>query len=168
MRTAMGWTAALAASATMAVVCGVARAQEAAGEWHGTLTTPAATLRIGVTITAKAGGGYEGALTSPDQTPAPIPLDEVKAEGGVLSFSIPAARASYTGRWDAGRKAWVGDFSQGAALPLVLTAGKPEPRAAGAPAPDILPMALYASPHLVSLPGGRRMNLVCMAPDRPR
>jgi hypothetical protein len=110
---AMGWTAG-------------ARAQEAAGDWHGTLTAPAGQLRIGVTIKVKAGGGYEGSLESPDQTVQSIPLDEVKAEGGALSFSIRAISGSYDGKWDTAQKAWVGQWRQGAALPLVLTAGKPD------------------------------------------
>ena len=122
-----GWksVAALIAVAAMGWASG-ARAQEPVGDWHGTLTAGAAQLRIGVTIKAKAGGGYEGSMTSPDQTPQPIPLDAVKAEGGALSFSINAIAGSYEGKWDAAQKAWVGQWSQGAALPLVLTAGKPD------------------------------------------
>jgi pimeloyl-ACP methyl ester carboxylesterase len=102
-----------------------ARAQEAAGDWHGTLTSGATELRIGVTVKAKAGGGYEGTMASPDQGPGAIPFDEVKAEGGALSFSIHAISGSYEGKWDAAQKAWVGQWRQGASIPLVLTAGKP-------------------------------------------
>jgi pimeloyl-ACP methyl ester carboxylesterase len=105
---------------------GQAKAQEAAGDWHGTLTAPGGQLRIGVTIKAKAGGGYEGSLQSPDQTTQSIPLDEVKAGGGALTFSIHAISGAYAGKWDAAQKAWVGQWSQGAAIPLVMTAGKPD------------------------------------------
>lgn len=122
-----GWSgvAALVAAAAMGWTAG-ARAQEAVGDWHGTLAAGAAQLRIGVTIRAKAGGGYEGSLESPDQTPQPIPLDEVKAADGALSFSIARISGSYEGKWDAAQKAWVGQWRQGAAMPLVLTAGKPD------------------------------------------
>ena len=102
-----------------------ARAQDAAGTWHGTLAAPTGELRVGVTIKAKAGGGYEGTLESPDQGGGAIPFDEVKAEGGALSFSIRAISGSYEGKWDAAQKAWVGQWRQGVAIPLVLTAGKP-------------------------------------------
>ena len=51
----------------------------------------------------------------------------MKAEGGDLTFSIPIVHAAYAGHWDAARKAWVGEWRQGAALALVLTAGKPAP-----------------------------------------
>jgi hypothetical protein len=120
------WAAAVAVSAALAGAGGAAQAQDAKGEWHGTLTTPAgAMLRIGVTLKAKAGGGYEGILTSVDQGGAQLPLDEAKVESGTLKFSLAAIHGSYSGRWDAARKAWVGDWTQGSSVPLVLTAGKP-------------------------------------------
>lgn len=128
MNDRMKWASALVVSAALVTFCGTAWAQDVAGEWHGSATVPPGVeLRMGVTIKAKGGGGYEGVLTSPDQTTASIPMDEVKVEGGVLSFAIHAIGGSYSGRWDDGRKAWVGEWRQGAALPLVLTAGKPEP-----------------------------------------
>jgi hypothetical protein len=135
--------AALAASAALAAVCGDAQAQNAAGDWHGTTTGPFGTGTVGVTLKAKAGGGYEGAMVTPRLTD---PMDEAKVDKGTLTFST--AHGSYTGRWDAARKAWVGQWtakvqtgfvaaSPGAAPPqlppfpapapleLVLTAGKP-------------------------------------------
>ena len=130
MHKIIGCGAVLAALAATAAFSGpgVALAQEVAGDWHGALAVPPGVeLRIGLSIKRKASGGYEGVLLSPDQTPAPIPLDEVKEEGGLLSFSIKAAGLSYSGHWDEGRKAWIGEVLQGAARPLVLTAGKPDP-----------------------------------------
>ena len=132
MHRIIGRSAILAALAATAALTGpaLARAQEAAGDWHGALSVPpGVTLRIGLTIKAKDGGGYQGVLLSPDQTPQPIPLDEVKVEAGLLSFSLKAASLSYSGHWDAGRKAWVGDLQQGGPKPLVLTAGPPDPLA---------------------------------------
>jgi hypothetical protein len=126
MHNRLRWGAGLAASAALAAAGGAARAQDAAGDWHGTLTSPAGMmLRVGLTLKAKAGGGYEGSLTSPDQGPDEIPLDQAKVEAGTLNFSIAAIQGSYSGRWDAGRKAWVGQWTQGSSVPLVLTAGKP-------------------------------------------
>jgi hypothetical protein len=79
-----------------------------------------------VTIKAKAGGGYEGSMTSPDQGPGEIPLDTAKVESGTLTFAVAAIMGSYSGKWDAGRKVWAGEWTQGPGmLPLVLTAGKP-------------------------------------------
>ena len=114
-------------AAAIALCGGAAWAQEAAGDWHGVLGTPAGELRIGLTITPEPGGGYQGTLQSPDQTTASLPLDEVKLESGLLSFALNKAGVSYSGHWDDGRKAWAGEFRQGASMPLVLTAGKPDP-----------------------------------------
>ena len=127
MRTWMAWSAAVVASATLATTGGAAQAQTAAGDWHGTLSVPGGpTLRAGVTIKAKAGGGYEGTIASPDQSPNALPLDTVKVESGTLTFAIAAIMGSYSGKWDEGRKAWAGEWTQaGTAMPLVLTAGKP-------------------------------------------
>lgn len=129
MRRFIGRGAALTATAAIAAfgMTASAGAQEAAGDWHGALSTPTGDLRIEVTIKPKAGGGYEGSMASPDQGPGSIAMDQVKVEAGELDFSIAAIRGSYAGHWDAGRKAWVGEWRQGAALPLVLTAGKPDP-----------------------------------------
>jgi len=130
MHRIIGPSAVLAAGLALAAISGpgVAGAQEVAGDWHGAISIPSGVeLRIGLTVKPKPGGGYEGVMQSPDQTSAPIPVGGVTVEGGVLSFSIDAIHASYSGRWDEGRKAWVGEWRQGAALPLVLTAGKPDP-----------------------------------------
>lgn len=126
MRTWTGWGAGIAASAALAAVGGAAQAQNAAGDWHGALVTPAGmTLRLGLTLKSKTGGVYEGVLTSVDQGGVMIPLDQAKVDKGTLSFSIAAIRGSYAGKWDAAKKAWVGTWTQGASTALVLTAGKP-------------------------------------------
>ncbi len=108
-------------------VAGWAHGQEAAGDWHGTLSIPTGELRLAVTLKPKPGGGYDGSMESLDQGGGPLPLEAVKVEGGELSFSVPAVHGGYDGHWDSGRKAWVGEWKQGASLPLVLMAGKPDP-----------------------------------------
>jgi len=129
MRKVAGWGVARAMSAAIAVcgLAGAAWAQDAAGDWRGTLSVPGGALRIGVTLKPKAGGGYEGSLESPDQGPGSVPLDAVKVEAGELDFSVSSIHGAYAGHWNAERKAWVGEWRQGATLPLVLTAGKPDP-----------------------------------------
>jgi pimeloyl-ACP methyl ester carboxylesterase len=109
------------------VLTGAAKAQEAAGDWHGVLATPQGELRLGVTIKPRAGGGLEGSIESPDQGPGAMPIDDVKVEAGALSFRIGRISASYSGRWDPAAKAWVGQFTQGVAIPLTLSPGKPAP-----------------------------------------
>jgi hypothetical protein len=138
MHNRLRWGAGLAASAALAAAGGAARAQDAAGDWHGTLTSPAGMmLRVGLTLKAKAGGGYEGRFVSPEKRFA---LQNIKLDHGRLSFS--SGSGNYSGRWDERRKAWVGQWifpmtfivPRGAAQPtslppiptspLVLTGGK--------------------------------------------
>ena len=119
--------AALAGFAALSAAS-VVQAQDAGGDWHGSLSMPGGIeLRIGLSLKHTGNGGYEGVLLSPDQTSKAIPLDTVAVADGALSFSIKAISLSYEGRWDAARKAWVGEVQQGAAIPLILTPGKPDP-----------------------------------------
>jgi len=143
MRTWTRWRVALAASAALTAVCGGAQAQSVAGDWHGTTTGPFGTNTVVVTFKAKTGGGYGGTWVTPKVS---VPLTEASMDKGTLTFS--SVQGSYSGRWDAARKAWVGKWtpkfemkfvsaSPGAAPPnlpplptpapldLVLTAGKP-------------------------------------------
>ena len=115
------------AAAAMVAWTGGAWAQEIAGDWHGTLAIPTGSLRIGLTVKPKAGGGWDGAIQSPDQGAGVMPVEGVKVENGALDFTVPPIGGAYHGQWDAGRKAWVGEWRQsGQAFPLALAAGKPD------------------------------------------
>jgi pimeloyl-ACP methyl ester carboxylesterase len=107
---------------------GAARAQDVVGEWHGTLANATAELRLGLEITAKAGGGYEGRMISPDQSPAWLPLDNISLQGGRLVIAGSRVAGRFEGQWDAEHQAWVGQWTQGYVMPLVLLKGKTEPR----------------------------------------
>lgn len=117
-----GW-AAVAVAGSVLMAAGGAIAQEAAGVWHGVLTTPGGALRLVVKLKRAAAGGLEGEMVSPDQTAKAVALGEVKAGDGQLSFAVPQVRGRYEGRWDAAKNAWVGAWSQGVSLPLTLEAG---------------------------------------------
>jgi pimeloyl-ACP methyl ester carboxylesterase len=123
------WIVALALSGLMMalVLAGAARAQEVAGDWHGTLTVPTGDLRLAVAIKTATTGGFEGTATSVDQGGSGSPLADIKLEGQRLSFAIPVVKARYEGQWDATKQAWVGTFTQGAGLPLTLVKGKIAP-----------------------------------------
>jgi pimeloyl-ACP methyl ester carboxylesterase len=133
-RTLTRWIVALAVSGLMMalVLAGAAKAQDApgnwAGDWHGTLKSATAELRIGLEITAKPGGGYQGRLISPDQSPAWLILDAVTLEDGHLVLSGARINGRYEGWWDDAQDAFVGQWTQGETLPLVLTKGKPPER----------------------------------------
>ncbi|WP_372784018.1 alpha/beta hydrolase family protein [Phenylobacterium sp.] len=123
------WIASLTVAVLMMVLvlAGAAKAQDLAGDWHGTLKNSLAELRIGLEIT-KAGSGYQGRMISPDQGPAWLPLDAVTLEDGHLTFSGARINGRYEGWWDDVQSAFVGQWTQGEALPLVFTRGKPPER----------------------------------------
>ena len=141
MRTWTRWSVALAASAALTVVCSGAQAQTATGEWHGTTSSAFGTGTVGVTLKVRPGGGYEGSYVTRMLTD---PLEEAKVDKGTLTFST--VHGSYSGRWDAARKAWVGQWA-----PKVQTgfvAGSP-----GAPPPNLPPFPASAPLELVLTAG---------------
>src|SRR5437899_3286639 len=129
-RTLTRWIVALAISGLMMalVLAGPAKAQDAVGDWRGTLSNATTELHNGVEITAKPGGGYRGRLISPDQSSDWLPLDSVTLENGHLVFSGARLNGRYEGWWDDVQSGFVGQWTQGETLSLVLTRGKAEPR----------------------------------------
>lgn len=119
------WIACLTVAMVMMalVLAGAARAQEASGDWHGALSSPLGDLRIGVTVERDPSGALSGHLTSPDQSPKPIPLANVLAADGKLSFDVPAIHGRYEGTWAADQQAWAGTWTQGPPLKLTLLKG---------------------------------------------
>jgi pimeloyl-ACP methyl ester carboxylesterase len=109
-------------------LAGAAAAQDPIGNWHGTLKSSTAELRVGVEISLRPGGGYQALLISPDQGSGWLPFDRVVSENGHLVLSGTRVAGRYEGWWDEDQKAFVGEWTQGEVLPLVLTRGKPEPR----------------------------------------
>jgi len=111
-----------------------ALAQDATGDWIGVVKTPAAELTITLHVQAGANGALTGFAGSPDQTPTPLPVTDIVAKDGGLSFALPIVQGAYAGKWDPAGKAWVGTLSQaGYQMPLTLAQGKlgPRPTVAG-------------------------------------
>ncbi len=119
------WLVALTMAGLMMAMAlaGAARAQDAVGAWHGTLTTPAGDLRIGVTVVRDAAGALSGTMVSPDQTQQPFPLGDVSADSGKLTFTVPLVRGRYEGTWDPNLQVWTGTWTQGPPLRLALLKG---------------------------------------------
>jgi endoglucanase len=133
-----------------------------AGDWTGHVGDGATALRLNLHLAAQ-GGLLSGTFDSIDQGVMGLPLANVEARDGRLSFDLPLAHGRYVGGWDAGAKAYVGTWSQaGQTTPLTLVAG-----AAAAPAPATLTPARFdyvpAAPARARvgpfLPVGRCINL---------
>jgi pimeloyl-ACP methyl ester carboxylesterase len=106
-------------------------AADPAGDWHGVIApTPAIKLRILLHVEKAADGGYAGTLTSVDQGTPPIPLTTLTSTGDDLSFTIAQISGAFSGKWDEGQKAWVGQWTQaGRSFPLTLASGRLPPSA---------------------------------------
>ncbi|MEN3749635.1 alpha/beta fold hydrolase [Sphingomonas sp. HF-S3] len=119
-----GWIATWLALLIALIAPAPAWAQHAAGEWHGQLTVGATTLRIEVTITQAADGSLSGTMGSPDQGGEDLKLTNVTFAGTDFSFDAPSIDGRYAAHWDAAAGNWAGSWTQGVALPLVLSPGK--------------------------------------------
>ena len=135
-----------------------AAAQQAIGEWRGTLVAaPGTSLRIAVHIMpAQEGGGLVGALDSLDQGAIGIGLGAITLTGDRLTFTVPAVGGRFEGQWLAASNSWAGNWSQGA-LPMPLTLSPDTAPAAtplAVPATWTMPDAA-ATPLLDALVAGR-------------
>ncbi|HEY2750809.1 serine hydrolase domain-containing protein [Phenylobacterium sp.] len=105
------------------------RAEEAAGDWLGTLKT----RQFGDLTMAlhlhRAAAGYEGTLDDIELGVRGMVLTGVEASGDHLTFDIPAARARYDATWDPAAGQWAGTWTSGTTtgLPLRLARGLPAP-----------------------------------------
>lgn len=110
---------ALAASAMI----GAAFAEDVAGKWVGVVKAPGADIPFNITVATGAGGDLTATAESPTQAPGvTIPTEAVKSDGASFSFEVSMAQGSYSGTWDAAKKAWVGIWKQsGMNMPLEFT-----------------------------------------------
>lgn len=99
-------------------------APDVAGTWHGAGATPIGDLMLVVRIERGADGALKGDIESRDQNPGrTMPLTSVTQEGERLTFAVESLRATYEGTWSEADKAWLGTFTQGMAMKLMLKAG---------------------------------------------
>jgi hypothetical protein len=138
----------------LALGAGAANAQTAPfdGEWHGALDVNATTrLRLRLVVS-----GQNATLYSIDQMNAELRASAVTIEGDALSFRIAAVGGAFRGRLQDGRI--VGEWTQGAALPLTFgrepIAPRSPVRSDGAANP-----AFDGEWHALLDAGGRKLRL---------
>ncbi len=118
--------AALASSAFIHPACAQGADADFSGTWGGVLQAGSQSLRLRLVV---EGGG--ATLYSLDQGGDPIPGQGLRVDGDRLRVEFPAIGAAYDGRLRDGLI--VGEFRQGARLPLTFARG--EAPAASAPTP---------------------------------
>lgn len=94
--------------------------QSIEGFWQGALDTGSFKLRLLMKFSRTPDGKLKGLLDSLDQGANDIPMDTVDFQEGNLHVEMKNLRASYDGKLSADGTQIVGEFTQGAKLPLTL------------------------------------------------
>jgi serine-type D-Ala-D-Ala carboxypeptidase/endopeptidase len=134
---AFGW----AAAGQVATTPAMAGPSPAAGIWLGTLDAGGAKLRVQLRLQT---GGQDCALDSIDQQSFGIPCGNVQVNGSSISFDVAAVGGKFAGELSADHATITGTWTQGGALPLVLTRQQTAiegPKGKG-PDPAMLPVSL--------------------------
>jgi pimeloyl-ACP methyl ester carboxylesterase len=106
----------------MAMAC-VARAQDIAGDWQGTLHAGPTDLRIVLHIVSGGSGAlkattFKATMDSIDQGGFGIPVTSVSLANPTLNLAIDALHATYQGKLNADATGIEGIFTQGQPIPL--------------------------------------------------
>ena len=97
----------------------LARAQDIAGDWQGTLNADGAELRLVLHLTKAADGSLKATLDSIDQPGGNgIPVNSVTLKNSKLSLNVTAVHGTYEGTVAADSKTISGTWTQGQSLPL--------------------------------------------------
>jgi uncharacterized protein (TIGR03435 family) len=125
-------------------------AQDLAGTWQGTLTTPEAQIRIVLTITRAADGRLEGQLFSIDQNAQPRTMTAISLDGRVVKWKVDALSVTYEGTLAPDGNTMNGALTQTAApLPLNLVRATPQTAwTIPEPPPPPTPMNAAADPGI--------------------
>jgi pimeloyl-ACP methyl ester carboxylesterase len=105
--------------AVLLSVASLARAQDIAGDWQGTLSVSGAELRLVLHVTKAADSSLKATLDSIDQPGANgIPISSITLKDSKLSLGIDAVHGTYEGKVAADGKTISGTWTQNQPLPL--------------------------------------------------
>jgi len=96
----------------------LARAQDIAGDWQGTLNTGMGELRLVLHIRKAADGSLTATLDSVDQGANDIPVKSAILKGSKLNLDVTAVQGIYEGTVATDSKSISGTWSQGKPLPF--------------------------------------------------
>jgi pimeloyl-ACP methyl ester carboxylesterase len=122
----------IAAAAFLAVGCSetvlAQTAEDAVGEWHGTLATPQGETTLVLYVTQDESGTLKGQVENAYQAPGNMAhIDTISVEDGHLSWKIDRIGATFEGDWNAAEQEWKGEFQQGVKAPFTFEKGLPPP-----------------------------------------
>jgi len=93
-------------------------AQDATGDWQGTLKAGGAEIRVAVHISKNAQGSLRATFDSPDQGAAGIKVGPIDLRGTKLSFAVLSIGGSYEGTLNDAGTAIAGTWTQHLDFPL--------------------------------------------------
>jgi hypothetical protein len=118
---------------TIAAVC-VAQAQDATGDWIGTLETGMGGLRIVLHITKSPDGALKATMDSPDQGIGGMNVDTITLDGSKLKFTVNVVRGTYEGTLK-NASTIAGNWTQSQKKPLEFRKTTTPPKLEHPPAP---------------------------------
>jgi len=105
--------------AVLVIAASLARAQDIAGDWQGTLSVSGAELRLVLHITKAPDNTLKATLDSIDQPGANgIPVNSITLKDSTLNLDVEIVHGTYEGKVAADGNTISGTWTQGQALPL--------------------------------------------------
>jgi hypothetical protein len=102
-------------------------AQNIAGDWKGTISTPTLEVRVALHITKTGNGGLSATLDSIDQGARGLAVSSLVLESSTLKFTVDAAKGSYEGKVSVNGDSIDGIWTQGGPYPLRFERGSFKP-----------------------------------------
>ena len=147
-------------------VCGMASAMggqtgtpAVVGDYAGILGP----LHLVLHVEKDGAGKMTGSLDSPDQGARGIPCTDFALAGTEFSFAVPAVRGSYKGTVSGDGRTLTGVWTQGAAMPLVLTQTAAKPAFVAAEKPSAVDGDWSGA---IDTPGGPLKAVIHVKSDR--
>jgi hypothetical protein len=98
-------------------------AQDIAGDWKGTISTPTLEFRVALHITKTGDGGLNATLDSIDQGALGLAVSAVILKNSTLRFTVAAANGTYEGKVAPSGSSIDGIWTQGGPYPLKFERG---------------------------------------------
>ncbi len=98
-------------------------AQDIAGNWKGTISTPTLEVRVALHITRTSNGGLNATMDSVDQGALGLAVSAMTLKSSTLKFTVAAAMGAYEGKVAPGGGSIEGIWIQGEPYPLKFERG---------------------------------------------
>lgn len=121
----------IAVLAMGALLVQAARAEEAAGDWVGVMTTQSTGELTLALHLRKAAAGYVGTLDTVELGSKGVAVKVVTATADKFAIEVPTVRSRYEASWDAAAAQWAGTWTTGSgqSYPVRFSRGLPPPAA---------------------------------------